>query len=747
MKKLVLILLFIFLGCLKTQKSGFDFSTPGGFIFGFALFNFTSQLSNGAYTIGGNISGISSGTLNLSYNSASSTVDLSAKTYKISASKGSYTLSLSSIPAGYICTVSNSSGTLSASISNADITCSAVSVSSVYTGNSNWNDYVKNDGSSVFNAAGTACTGSETGGYRACIHGGEIRKVTLTGLSSCTGITASDSLKAFNWICKTDSSGTAAVYSTGLNSGKYLSDLMDFSTPGFLKNSVTVLKDNVSYVTTVSSVWWTNPVVLNNNGISTVSQIHLFNADPGTTLPVNADRTAIVFKTSGPVVLGSSGCGTNPAIGTNTKNFLWIEGNYISPSGANTSGLSITGKFIVVRNFKIQNFAAGSCASPGILLSNAQNSYFEDITVGNGTVAGTNGIDISTSSSYNFFKNVTVFRVSNIGINVSNSPNNVFQNITVMNSTGYGMLITSSLSTSIMNLTVANANNEGLTMNGATNSLLMNGAAINNNPAGATNGGLNFGSTGLSIQNIASSGNQNNNFAMVSASAYVTGVFKGANCYLSASTGIGGGCTNSGSSDFNLGTAGAAFTVSSGGLFTDKVLTDDAVNTADTAGANPNALTLTDWIHFDNPYRGWGVDGTFPSTSSRGAGTGAAAMRIYDWTLKSSDSILRNVTPCPSDISALNNADTNALTHNFSTGTVTMLRNAVEIIGDGIGDDDGFCENNEACIYTPNIGAYQGHGNLVSASQVTSTTKTCPEPGSLNTVKNVILYKYETNGY
>ena len=522
---------------------------------------------------------------------------------------------------------------------------------------------------------------------------------------------------------------------------------MDFSTPGFLKNSVTVSKDGTSYVTTASSVWWTNPVVLNNNGISTVSQIHLFNADPGTTLPVNADRAAIVFKTTGPVILGSSGCGTNPAIGTNTKNFLWIEGNYMSPSGANTSGLSITGKFIVVRNFRIQNFAAGSCASPGILLSNAQNSYFEDITVGNGTVAGTNGIDISTTSSYNYFRNLTVFRVSNAGINVNNSPNNSFQNVTVMNSSGYGILVTSSLNTSIMNLTVANANNEGLTMNGATNSLLMNGAAINNNPTGATNGGLNFGSTGLSIQNIASSGNQNNNFAMVSASAYVTGVFKGANCYLSASTGIGAGCTNSGSSDFNLGTPGAAFTVSSGAIFRDKISTDDTTNTADTAGANANALTLSEWLHFDNPYRGWGLDGTFPGSSTRGAGSGAAAMRIYDWSLKSSDTILRNTMPCPSDISQLNDADTNALNHSFSTGTVTMLRNAVEILGDGIGDDDGFCEDNEACIYTPNIGAYQGHGNLVSASQVTSTTKTCPDPGSSNTVKNVTLYKYETNGY
>ena len=746
MRKLILILLCIFLGCLKTIKSGFDISAPGGLLFGFALFNFTSQSSSGTYTIGGSITGISSGTLTLSYNSQANTIDLSAKTYKISAAKGAYTLSLSSVPTGYICTVSNSSGTLSADITNADITCSAVTVSSVYTGNSNWNDYVKNDGSSLLNATNTACTGSETGGYRACIHGGEIRKITLTGLSSCTGITASDALKAFNWICKTDSSGTATVFSTGLNSGKYLSDLMDFSAPGFLKNSVTVSKDGVAYITTVSSVWWTNPVVLNSGSISTASQIHLFNTDPGTTLPFNAHKAAIVFKTSGPVVLGSSGCATNPAIGTNTKNFLWIEGNYISPSGLNTSGLAVTGTFNVIKNFRIQNFNSGSCNSPGILLT-GQNNFFEDIVIGNGASTGANGITVS-AASYNFFKNVTIFNMTNAGILLSgSSQNNTFQNITVMNTAGYGFLTSgTALNTSLMNVSVINGNNDGIRIGGANNSLLMNALTVNN--AGATNGGLVLNSTGLTVQNAGSSGNGTSNIVLTGASAYITGVLKGGGCSNIGSTGITASCAVQGTSDFNFttGLTGIAFTVNSGLIFLDKVTSDDSKNQSDATGSSSYG-TITDWTHFDSFYRGWGLDGSFPSTGVRGAGSGVSVMRIYDWSLKSSDSILRNVTPCPTDISDLNGADTNALTHSFSTGTVTMLRNAVEIVGDGIGDDDGFCENDEACIYTPNIGVYQGHGNLILSSQASSTTKTCPDPGSADTVKNVTLYKYENNGY
>lgn len=41
-----------------------------------------------------------------------------------------------------------------------------------------------------------------------------------------------------------------------------------------------------------------------------------------------------------------------------------------------------------------------------------------------------------------------------------------------------------------------------------------------------------------------------------------------------------------------------------------------------------------------------------------------------------------------------------------------FLTNAVEILLDDVGDDDGLCEDSEDCLYTPNFGAYQGHGTL-----------------------------------
>ena len=67
---------------------------------------------------------------------------------------------------------------------------------------------------------------------------------------------------------------------------------------------------------------------------------------------------------------------------------------------------------------------------------------------------------------------------------------------------------------------------------------------------------------------------------------------------------------------------------------------------------------------------------------------------------------------------------------------ISLLRNASEVMGDDLGNENGLCESSETCLYTPNIGAYQGHGDLVSAGSFTDGTLT-----------GITLLKYETNGY
>lgn len=79
----------------------------------------------------------------------------------------------------------------------------------------------------------------------------------------------------------------------------------------------------------------------------------------------------------------------------------------------------------------------------------------------------------------------------------------------------------------------------------------------------------------------------------------------------------------------------------------------------------------------------------------------------------------------------------NVLTHTFSDNrTVTFLRNAVEVLFDNIGNDNGLCESGETCLYTPNIWAYQWHGPLLLETVI----------GAGTTVTNVTLMKHLNNG-
>lgn len=100
--------------------------------------------------------------------------------------------------------------------------------SPVYSGNSNWNDYVRNDNVTKYSASNTTCDGTETNNLleKLCIHGAEIQKVDAPSLEgNCSGVSAEDSLGLFNWICD-DSLGHPTFYSVGLKQEKSLSDAL-----------------------------------------------------------------------------------------------------------------------------------------------------------------------------------------------------------------------------------------------------------------------------------------------------------------------------------------------------------------------------------------------------------------------------------------------------------------------------------------------------------------------------------------
>jgi hypothetical protein len=193
--------------------------------------------------------------------------------------------------------------------------------------------------------------------------------------------------------------------------------------------------------------------------------------------------------------------------------------------------------------------------------------------------------------------------------------------------------------------------------------------------------------------------------------------------------------------------------------FVGKVSSDSA-NTSDSNGtaSYPSDPDTFDWGSFDNNFRSWGIDGSvaFPGSVQRNqwiSGTG----RIWDWSLSQGDSgnsgspALLGVLALPTGSDTLthvwsgtpgtlDNAGCNAMvtgsTYNGAGCETTFLRHAMEIQGDELGNDNTLCESGETCLYMPNIGSYQGHGNLVSAGAFT--------PGTLT---SITLMQYESNGY
>jgi hypothetical protein len=67
----------------------------------------------------------------------------------------------------------------------------------------------------------------------------------------------------------------------------------------------------------------------------------------------------------------------------------------------------------------------------------------------------------------------------------------------------------------------------------------------------------------------------------------------------------------------------------------------------------------------------------------------------------------------------------------------TLLRNAVEILDDREGNENGLCESDERCLFTPNIGSYQGHGDLQPVASI----------GEDTALKRIELLGFSQNGY
>ena len=681
---------------------------------------------------------------------------------------------------------SSSDTPLTAAVATADSRGKHVKVTALFaTNGAKWNDYVAGN---VSTATDTACNAATD---TACLHGGERRVVVVTGKNTCNGLTATDELGAFNWVCD-GSIKPVRLVSTGLASSKNLSDLIDFTTKTFKPNRVTVKANNVAWIVTPSTVWWTNPIVENNRGghLNAASTLYLVtsNPNPAAQYDLDADKAALVIQPG----LILQGPGANAVVIYSNHHNLWIEG------AMNASGYA--GVFLDSVRFSVLRNVAAANGKVGVQLNLASNNTLSGVTASNNTP--NNGVTLANASNNNTLSGVTannnaangVLLVgasnnntlsgvtasnNNAGVTLANaSNNNTLSDVTAGNN-GTGIVIVDGAANNTLSGVTASNNAFGVFLGAASNNMLSGVTASNNSDFGvlvanaSNNNTLSAVTAGNNTSGVALSNfSGNNTLSGVTASNNNTGVilsetsnnrFTGllevgnnfGDCSVNGGTlpGLDFACTNNGSSDATL-TLGINLASS----FAGKVTSGDSQNANDTNGtaAFPLDPAVFDWTHFDNAYRGWGLDGSaFPDQFQRGrwtAGTG----RIWDWSVSSGDSgnsgspALRGVLVLPTGNDTLthiwsgipgtsDNAGCDAMVPgsvwNGSACATTFLRNALEILADGIGNDNNLCENGETCLHTPNIGSYQGHGNLVSAGTFTN-----------GTLSGITLMKFATNG-
>ncbi len=598
-----------------------------------------------------------------------------------------------------------------------DITVAQLSgtIKNLYSTNVAWGTYLANDGADIFTASDTACDAATAGpGYNACLNGGFFRMVTVTGRGVCDDLTATDSLGVFNWVCDNNTNDVRMV-AVGFADGKGLSDLIDFDTASWRSLDVTVYRGSYPYLATDQAVIYSKAIAVNNDGSDVYAdKVNIVTQNPNAAYSFRDSKATLLIK-PGLIIDGAGGA---PVVDIASYNFGWLEGA-VDATGE-SGGIRCNGtKFSQLRNVKVQNADAGS--QTGIALLNASSNKLAKVIVANSGVYGV----LLDNSSNNLLVGVTSFNNNDSEVQLNNASNdNTLLTVTTFASGNEVLYVNNATNNVLIDLTTATGNYPTYVSNSASNNTLMNVAAVGGNEDGIRVENANS----TTLANLASANNDYDGIVLdTSTGNYFTGIVKvGNNAHAQCSVqagdeGIDGSCDPTNSSDFGSPVLGISLL----GSFLAQV-DSDTVNPDGATGTKAYDSGISDWVNFENPFRGWGIDGTFPTTTYTNCQSGDTC-RIWDWSMASADTVVRNALALPTG--------NDTITHGWTSGSVTFLRNAIEILDDGIGNENGLCESNETCLYTPNIGSYQGHGGLVSAGAFTD-----------GTITGVTLMQYETNG-
>lgn len=635
-----------------------------------------------------------------------------------------------------------------------DLSKLSISVESTYPINgANWNDYVLADGVDALSASDTACNG-----IQACIHGGEHKKVRV-GVSSCSDLKIRDSADAFYWICK-KVGAQVVFYSVGLKEGKGLINFIQ--TNSWINLSVKIYNSN-SEVNSAAVPWWTNTItpLVDNSGsgiqsLSTQGTIYTLSASRTSGgYSVDAAKIGIVIGSGAKLSYSNSatnncnnttGTSTSPntkcLITSGSKNYIWIEGVFSGLSG-NEANSATNILFFKGSNFlKLKNVTVSGAGNHGIQFATTTFSSIIDTAVA--YTPSNSNIEIDDSSDILIAR--TKSSNADQGLYIYNGTRVRVVQYLALHHAGYPIEFDTCTDCSSVAATTIGSTYVGHDTWASTNFFAHNILAGNNDTGALTATNVtNAYFSQLALFDSPSA------FAVSSSS----GVKIAGNFFFSNNTSNCGVSTLT-TSDFDnscnvLNGANAQVQMNSIQL---RSIIKAPINSD---GTNPNAVNglfsfpaigsrkSIDWFSFDNYFRTFGIeDASFPSSNSRnrfGSGTG----RIYDYRLKTTATAVLNYSNlltsassaiqanqnCPAELSADNILQLNAKKY---------LKNAIEIPGLSIGNNNGLCESGEFCLYTPNYGAYQGEGDY-NSNECTFINSSLP-----NSVKDVKIYFYPANG-
>lgn len=630
-----------------------------------------------------------------------------------------YTVTVEGSPEGRLCHVLNATGTVTPALQLTVICLGAVEPR--FPSASNWMDYVK--------ATDTTkpCEGNEPGNYYACLHGGEKRTLPLPGITSCTGITAADELGAFEWVCDASAS-PVRVRSIALQPDKGLTDLIDFQgTPPALRPNRVVVTITAGTLRSPSTVWWSNPLVVTTKGET---------LDVAGTIYVATRSVVGQYTTTAPKVALAMAPGTNVSFTPATCNggaiirlqepFSWFEGrttvvgqsclhgvvadatsSVISRSEiqASRNAVWVTGSKLLVRSTAVRGaLEAGVRSGDGLLLG--AGSVAKRVWLSGGGSPGT-GIRMhalvvdAVATGYT----VGLKTESGVAVNV----------ITAGNISG---VLSPWGDSTLLNSTIANNSERGVdipfngTLRAAANLLVMN-----NQKEGIYCGrGDRTGLRALSTTVIGYNGDLGFNCEGTQVDGRL----------VIADNAVGQ-CTGSLCSQFTIGPG----RLGDGNFFVTPGMNpvgtpNSAINFFRGAGGDPFPSTIQHW-------------GAFPAGDYPGTGRGACYTPdiatesgnclLWDFTMKSGSPVL-NINAAPRapnsflehtwSVSASNDNDCaiRAPGSKFASVNTCVSRHlkfTYELVGDEVGNDNGLCESNETCVFSPNAGAYQGEGALGDA--------------------------------